>query len=287
MEGDLNTMGAFIGAGLACIGMGGAAIGVGHVAGNYLSGALRNPLGGAFANCDALHWHCVRRSVRHFLFPRCASLDVRIVTRALDLRTPTALERHGGRTGATETADLDHAMSTESEIEAAEKAGIPQLDFSAFPNQIFWLVVCLVILYLILSRVALPRIEGILEHRKKRIQADILDAEALNNEALELRERNVKRLDEARAKAESIMAAARSDIRELQETALADVGTRIHAQTADAEARLDEIRKSAPENVAEVAHSAALEIVSSMMPGRDTASMVSSAVNARTGAPRK
>ncbi len=43
MEGSLTDMGQYIGAGLACIGMGGAAIGVGNVAGNYLSGALRNP----------------------------------------------------------------------------------------------------------------------------------------------------------------------------------------------------------------------------------------------------
>lgn len=43
MEGSLTEMGQFIGAGLACIGMGGAAVGVGNVAGNYLSGALRNP----------------------------------------------------------------------------------------------------------------------------------------------------------------------------------------------------------------------------------------------------
>lgn len=40
---DLIKMGALIGAGLACTGMGGAAVGVGHVVGNYLSGALRNP----------------------------------------------------------------------------------------------------------------------------------------------------------------------------------------------------------------------------------------------------
>ena len=35
--------GKYIGAGLACIGMAGAAIGVGNVAANYLAGALRNP----------------------------------------------------------------------------------------------------------------------------------------------------------------------------------------------------------------------------------------------------
>ena len=43
VEGDLVQMGALIGAGLACTGMGGAAIGVGNVVGNFLSGALRNP----------------------------------------------------------------------------------------------------------------------------------------------------------------------------------------------------------------------------------------------------
>ncbi|MBX2855630.1 MAG: F0F1 ATP synthase subunit C [Rhodobacteraceae bacterium] len=37
------ALGKYIGAGLACIAMGGAGIGVGHVAGNFLNGALRNP----------------------------------------------------------------------------------------------------------------------------------------------------------------------------------------------------------------------------------------------------
>jgi F-type H+-transporting ATPase subunit c len=43
MEGELAEMGKYIGAGLATIGLGGAGIGVGHVAGNFLAGALRNP----------------------------------------------------------------------------------------------------------------------------------------------------------------------------------------------------------------------------------------------------
>ncbi len=39
----LAELGKYLGAGLACIGLGGAAMGVGNVAGNYLAGALRNP----------------------------------------------------------------------------------------------------------------------------------------------------------------------------------------------------------------------------------------------------
>ena len=43
MEGNIAQLGQYIGAGLAAIGSGGAAVGVGNVAGNFLSGALRNP----------------------------------------------------------------------------------------------------------------------------------------------------------------------------------------------------------------------------------------------------
>ncbi|MBR9764911.1 MAG: F0F1 ATP synthase subunit C [Rhodobacteraceae bacterium] len=43
MEGDIAELGKYIGVGLTAIGMGGAAMGVGTVAGNFLSGALRNP----------------------------------------------------------------------------------------------------------------------------------------------------------------------------------------------------------------------------------------------------
>lgn len=43
MEGDIAELGKFIGAGFCAIGMGLAGIGVGNVAGNFLSGALRNP----------------------------------------------------------------------------------------------------------------------------------------------------------------------------------------------------------------------------------------------------
>lgn len=47
MEGDIVVMGRMLAAGIACIGMGGAAIGVGNVVGSYLSGALRNPAAAA------------------------------------------------------------------------------------------------------------------------------------------------------------------------------------------------------------------------------------------------
>ena len=50
---------------------------------------------------------------------------------------------------ATET----DSHSAEAAQGGAEAAGMPQLDFSTFPNQIFWLVVTLVAIYLILNKI--------------------------------------------------------------------------------------------------------------------------------------
>ena len=55
---------------------------------------------------------------------------------------------------ATETNEAAGQMAEHG----AEAAGMPQLDFATFPNQIFWLLVTLVVIYLILSRVVLPRV---------------------------------------------------------------------------------------------------------------------------------
>jgi F-type H+-transporting ATPase subunit b len=48
------------------------------------------------------------------------------------------------------------------EVALGVPPGMPQLDLGTFDNQIFWLLITLVVIYLVLSRVALPRIAAIL-----------------------------------------------------------------------------------------------------------------------------
>ena len=77
MEGDVVQMGAYIGAGLACTGMGGAAVGVGHVVGNFLSGALRNPSAAGGQTATMFIGIAFLGSAGDLLVPRRASADVR------------------------------------------------------------------------------------------------------------------------------------------------------------------------------------------------------------------
>ncbi|HDR27259.1 MAG TPA: F0F1 ATP synthase subunit B', partial [Rhodovulum sp.] len=72
-----------------------------------------------------------------------------------------------------------------TDTNAAEPVGMPQLDFATFPNQIFWLVVTLVVIYFVLSRIALPRIAAVLAERQGTISNDIIAADELKLKAQE------------------------------------------------------------------------------------------------------
>jgi len=63
--------------------------------------------------------------------------------------------------------------------------GMPQLDPAFMPNLIFWLVVTMVVLYVILDRVAIPRIGGTIEDRHEVISNDLEAAADLNRKAEE------------------------------------------------------------------------------------------------------
>ncbi len=142
-----------------------------------------------------------------------------------------------------------------------DAVGMPQLDFSTFPNQIFWLVVTLVVIYLILSRVALPRIGSILAERSGTITADIDAAETYKRQASEAEAAYNKALEDARAQAHKIVEEMRADIQADLDVAIQKADAEIAARTAESERRIAEIRDSANEAVEEVARDTAREIL--------------------------
>lgn len=164
--------------------------------------------------------------------------------------------------------------------QVTEAAGLPQLDVSTFANQIFWLVVAIVVLYLILSRVALPRIGSVLAERAGTITNDLAAAETLKQQAHEAETAYTKALEDARADAARVIEAARAEIQAELDLAIAKADAEIAARSAEAEQRLAVIRDQAADAVAEVARDTAAEIVSSFGVSVDQGS-VATAVDAR------
>ncbi len=164
-------------------------------------------------------------------------------------------------------------MATENVVAQEVESGMPQLDFSTFPNQIFWLLIALVVIYLVLSRIALPRISGVLAERSGTISNDLAAAEDLKLRATEAEAVYEKALADARIESNRIADQARVAAQADLDAAMADADQKIAAQTADAEANIAEIRASATENVAIVAKDVAEALVAAMGSSADQATI--------------
>lgn len=171
-------------------------------------------------------------------------------------------------------------MATTDTAHEAGSAGMPQLDFSTFPNQIFWLLVTLLVIYLVLSRVALPRIGAVLAERKGTITNDIEAAEELKQKALMAERAYDEALVRARSEAARIVAEAKAEIQKDLDKAIAQADREIAAKAAESEAVIAGIRAGAVEAVGQVARDTAKELVAALG-GKADARGVTAAVTAR------
>ncbi len=157
---------------------------------------------------------------------------------------------------------------------------MPQLDFSTFPNQIFWLLITLIVIYFILSRVALPRIGAVLAERQGTITNDIAAAEELKAKAKEAEAAYEQALIDARAEAGKIVAVAKAEIQQELDVQMQKADAQIAVKTAESEKAMAEIQAGAADAVKAVAKDAAKEIVLAMG-GKADAKAVTAAVTAR------
>ena len=170
-------------------------------------------------------------------------------------------------------------MATET-TDAAASGGLPQLNFDTFPNQIFWLCVTLVVIYLVLSKVALPRIAAVLAERQGTITNDIAAAEELKQKAADAEAAYEKALADARSEASRIAGETKAEIQTEVDTAIATADAEIAARTAEGEAKIAEIREGAAVAVKEVAEDTAKAVVAAMGVDAD-AKVINAAIAAR------
>jgi len=145
-------------------------------------------------------------------------------------------------------------------------SGLPQLDFTTWPSQIFWLVVAMVVLFQLLNKVALPRVASVLEERADAIADDLDRAEEFKRKASEAEEAYHRALADARAKAQAIANEKRDEIQKEVEAEMAQADAEIAARAEESEVRIREIRESAMESVEEVATETAHALVDRLLP---------------------
>ena len=157
---------------------------------------------------------------------------------------------------------------------------MPQLNPLDWAPQIVWLVITFSILYVLMKRVALPRIGSVIEARHARIAGDIEAADKLRRETQEAIAAYEQALAEAKARAHAIAQEANNKLKDEVAAERAAFERDLAARSAEAEKRILQAKTSALKDVNEVASETASEIVRSLIGMAPSKPEVSAAVAA-------
>ena len=193
-----------------------------------------------------------------------------MVTQAYAQEAAAPAEEHvEGAEGAADAVHADPTADTHATTEAHggehESGVFPPFDPATFPSQLLWLAITFGALYLLMSKIALPRIGSILENRKGIIDADLAAADASR-----------QKTDAAIAAYEAALAAARSKAQgianESREAIQADLAAKRSAVEADltakvtaAETRISATKAEALTHVDEIATETAQTVVTQLV----------------------
>lgn len=115
---------------------------------------------------------------------------------------------------------------------------MPQLQVADWPPQLIWLAITFIVLYVLMARVALPRIASVLEQRRDRIDSDLDEAAQLKQRTEEAIASYEQALAEARAKSHAIAQEMRDALKGEMERERAQLDEQVSAMTDQAESRI-------------------------------------------------
>ncbi len=179
-------------------------------------------------------------------------------------------ESHGDAKGAT----------AHTEAEGGHKAPFPPFQKDTFASQLVSLLIAFVALYLIVSKIALPRVGGLIDARQKAIEGDLAEAQKLkdaSNGALKAYE---SELAAARARAQAIGAETREKLNAASDAERKTLEERLSLKLAEAEKTIAATRETAMRNVRGIAAEAAAAIVQRLTGVAPDGKSVDSAVDA-------
>ena len=161
----------------------------------------------------------------------------------------------------------------------AESGGMPQLNPEFWFSQIFWLTITFGILYLVLSKLILPKISSNLELRKSQIQENIEAAEKQRKDS----ESKLKEYDEIISKSKID---AKNIFKDAREKALKDINLKretlekqIEQEIKKTEEEIQKLRKVAPEKINKIAIETSSELLKKIIGAEVNNSSISAIVD--------
>ena len=182
-------------------------------------------------------------------------------------------ESHGTPTKGQKTG-------AHTEAEGGHGGGFPPFESSTYASQLVSLLIAFVALYLIVSRIALPRVGGVIDARQNAIEGDLAQAQKLKDESDAALKAYESDLASARSRAQAIGNETREKLNAASEAERKKLEDQLSAKLADAEKTIAKTRESAMSNVRGIAADAASAIVQRLTGVLPDSKAVNSAVDA-------
>lgn len=152
-------------------------------------------------------------------------------------------------------------VTTEHSEMPAAQAPFPPFAAVNLAPLLVWLTISFALLYVLMSKIALPHVERVMRDRRSKISDDLGDAFAKRKEADEASAAYQKTLAEARTNAQALAQQTYARVAAETDAKRKALDAELSAKLADSEAQIETMRAKAMANVGQIAHEAATAIV--------------------------
>ena len=170
------------------------------------------------------------------------------------------------------------ATNTHTEHPGGGKPQFPPFNKETFASQLVWFAVFFIALYLLIGRLAIPRIGGIIEARRGRIEGDLAEANRLKEQSGEALSAYEKSLADARARAQALAGETRDKLNAEANAARHKLEAELNVKLAKAEETIAATKSAAMLNVQGIAADTASTIVERLLGTAPSGSAVQAAV---------
>jgi len=157
------------------------------------------------------------------------------------------------------------ATSAHTEVPGGGRGAFPPFQKDTFASQLLWLVIAFVALYLLMAKVALPRIGAIMAARRDCVADDLAQANRYKQEAETALAAYEKALAEARGRAQGVAGEARERLQRETEATRRALEEKLNAKLGEAERAIAASKNAALANVRVIAVEAAAAIVEQLI----------------------
>jgi F-type H+-transporting ATPase subunit b len=170
------------------------------------------------------------------------------------------------------------ATGQKTHTEVPPKGHFPPFQTDTFASQLFWFAITFVALYLIISRLAIPRVGGIIDARRQSVEGDLAEAKRLKDSSDAAIAAYEKSLADARSRAQALANETREKYAAEAQAARKELDAALNARLAEAEQAIAARRTAAMGNVQDIAIATAAAIVERLTGNAPSAGDVAKAV---------